>query len=70
VDFDHVRAKQEGREPEGMDAGTAALFPDSFEESELGLVPRGWQVLPLEEAVESVGGGTPSTKNTDILGTC
>ena len=36
VDFDPVRAKQEGREPEGMDADTAALFPDSFEESELG----------------------------------
>ncbi|MCD2449847.1 restriction endonuclease subunit S [Methylicorpusculum oleiharenae] len=44
VDFDPVRAKQQGREPEGMDAETAALFPDSFEESELGLVPMGWQV--------------------------
>ena len=42
VDFDPVRAKAEGLEPEGMDAATAALFPDSFEESELGLVPRGW----------------------------
>jgi type I restriction enzyme S subunit len=42
VDFDPVRAKQEGRAPEGMDEATAALFPDSFEESELGLVPRGW----------------------------
>jgi type I restriction enzyme S subunit len=44
VDFDPVRAKQEGRAPEGMDETTAALFPDSFEESELGLVPRGWGV--------------------------
>ena len=42
VDFDPVRAKAEGLEPEGVDAATAALFPDSFEESELGLVPRGW----------------------------
>jgi type I restriction enzyme S subunit len=48
VDFDPVRAKQEGRVPEGMDDATAALFPDSFEESELGLVPRGWRVDPLE----------------------
>lgn len=39
VDFDPVRAKAESRQPEGMDAATAALFPDSFEESELGLVP-------------------------------
>jgi type I restriction enzyme S subunit len=44
VDFDPVRAKQQGREQEGMDEATAALFPDSFEESELGLVPKGWRV--------------------------
>jgi type I restriction enzyme S subunit len=44
VDFDPVLAKQEGRVPEGMDAETAALFPDGFEESELGLVPKGWTV--------------------------
>jgi len=42
VDFDPVRAKLDGGAPEGMDEATAALFPDSFEESELGLVPRGW----------------------------
>ena len=47
VDFDPVRAKQEGRIPEGMDEETAALFPDSFEESELGMVPRGWMVEML-----------------------
>ena len=44
VDFDPVRAKAEGRPPEGMDATTASLFPDSFEESELGLVPKGWGI--------------------------
>jgi len=43
VDFDPVRAKAEGREPAGMDAETAALFPDSFEETELGMVPKGWR---------------------------
>lgn len=42
VDFDPVSAKAEGRQPQGMDAATAALFPDSFEESELGLMPKGW----------------------------
>lgn len=52
VDFDPVRAKAEGFEPEGMDAATAGLFPDSFEESELGLVPMGWRMLPLEDAYE------------------
>lgn len=49
VDFDPVRAKQEGRAPEGMDEATAALFPDAFEESELGLVPKGWRAGEVEE---------------------
>ncbi|OYZ83739.1 MAG: restriction endonuclease [Polaromonas sp. 24-62-144] len=63
VDFDPVRAKLEGRAPEGMDEATAALFPDGFEASELGLVPRGWRVLPVGDAVDAVGGATPDTKN-------
>ncbi len=42
VDFDPVRAKMEGRQPDGMDAETAALFPDRLVESELGLIPEGW----------------------------
>lgn len=48
VDFDPVRAKMEGRQPKGMDEATAALFPDSFEESELGPVPKGWRTDQLE----------------------
>lgn len=43
VDFDPVHAKAEGREPEGMDAATAALFPSEFEDSELGPIPKGWR---------------------------
>ena len=46
-DFDPVRAKMEGRIPEGMDEDTAQLFPDELEESEFGLVPTGWQVGKL-----------------------
>ena len=56
VDFDPVRAKQEGRTPEGMDEATAALFPDGFEESEFGLVPRGWRVSPLDEVADFLNG--------------
>lgn len=62
IDFDPVRAKAEGREPEGMDAATAALFPAEFEESALGLIPKGWRVEEVGRTVECVGGGTPSTK--------
>jgi type I restriction enzyme S subunit len=56
VDFDPVRAKQEGRAPEGMDDTTAALFPEGFEESELGAVPRGWRVRPLDEVADFLNG--------------
>ncbi len=56
VDFDPVRAKQEGRAPGGMDEATAALFPEGFEESELGAVPRGWRVRPLDEVADFLNG--------------
>lgn len=58
VDFDPVRAKSEGRLPEGIDAATAALFPDVFEESELGMVPSGWKVSPIYE-IAAVTYGAP-----------
>jgi type I restriction enzyme S subunit len=66
VDFDPVHAKMQGRAPEGMIEATAALFPGSFEESELGAVPKGWRVLPIGDAVEAIGGATPDTKNPEF----
>lgn len=68
VDFDPVHAKQQGRAPEGMDAQTAALFPDSFEASELGMVPKGWMSTTFFETIQIVGGGTPKTSNPDFWG--
>ncbi|MBR7970229.1 restriction endonuclease subunit S [Burkholderia cenocepacia] len=56
IDFDPVRAKAEGREPEGMDADTAALFPDSFEDSALGRVPHGWNVRSLDSIANYLNG--------------
>ena len=49
VDFDPVRAKMEGRQPEGMDEETAALFPDSFEETGSGLLPTGWRMGEIQD---------------------
>ncbi len=63
VDFDPVRAKQEGRAPEGMSDATAALFPDGFEESELGLVPKGWRVVRLDSFVELAYGKALKAEN-------
>lgn len=54
VDFDPVRAKMEGRQPEGMDAATAALFPDRLVESELGLIPEGWEWGTLSDVADNV----------------
>ncbi len=51
VDFDPVRAKSEGRDP-GFPKHIAALFPDSFVYSKLGEIPKGWDAVPLPEAVD------------------
>jgi len=56
VDFDPVHAKMQGRVPEGMDQATAALFPDSFDESELGAVPKGWHVKSLDAVASFLNG--------------
>ena len=68
VDFDPVRAKQEGRQPPGLDAATAALFPDSFADSPLGSIPTGWFVKPVFDVAELISGGTPSTSNPKYWG--
>jgi type I restriction enzyme S subunit len=52
VDFDPVRAKLDGRQPAGLDPETAALFPDSLEDSLIGPVPKGWAVQRLPDTIE------------------
>ena len=52
VDFGPVRAKSQGVEPEGMDADTAALFPDRFVDSELGEIPIGWNPVRVSSLIE------------------
>ncbi|MGH0029189.1 MAG: restriction endonuclease subunit S [Myxococcota bacterium] len=48
VDFDPARAKSEGRGA-GLPKPLADLFPDAFEDSELGEIPKGWAVEPLDQ---------------------
>jgi type I restriction enzyme S subunit len=68
IDFDPVRAKAEGREPEGMDAATAALFPAEFEESALGLIPKGWSIKRLGMLLElAYGKALKATDRRDGL---
>jgi type I restriction enzyme, S subunit len=63
VDFDPVRAKAAGRQPSGIDAQTSALFPDSFGESELGELPKGWNAIPLYDTAQWVNGAAFKTSD-------
>lgn len=57
VDFDPVHARARGEQPAGLTPEVAALFPDSFEESALGMIPRGWKLMQFGEFIDrqSVG---------------
>lgn len=62
VNFDPIRRKAEGQNP-CLPVNLSDLFPDSFEDSELGSIPRGWRVTEIGELATIVGGSTPSTKD-------
>ena len=66
VDFDPVRAKAEGR-PSGLPPALDALFPASFEASELGEIPAGWEAKALGDAFRITMGQSPpgETYNQD-----
>ena len=64
IDFDPVKSKMAGEKPAGMDSATAALFPDSLQESEVGLIPNSWQVQHLGDLV------TPKKGKTITKATC
>jgi type I restriction enzyme S subunit len=82
VDFDPVRARR-GDPPwsPGAGAGTGAcpymtpeildLFPDRFEDSELGEIPAGWCVGALDDIASVTMGLSPdgTTYNVDGIGT-
>jgi len=59
----HALSKVEGAE--GRDLGLpkhiANLFPDRFEDSELGEIPAGWKVGPILKQAKLLSGGTPKT---------
>jgi type I restriction enzyme S subunit len=64
IDFDPVKANAEGVPFDGLSPEIQALFPSELVESEMGLIPKGWDVKHIGDEVKCVGGGTPSTKNT------
>ncbi len=64
VDFDPVNANAAGQHPPGLSKEIAALFPDSFEESGLGPIPKGWRVAKLGDVADVNWGDTSVTKNS------
>jgi len=66
VDFDPVIAKSEGRQPYGMNAETAALFPSAFQDSELGPIPKGWGVGKVSDICTTQYGYTASASSEPI----
>ncbi len=67
VDFDPVRAKAEGRET-GLPQPLADLFPDSFEDSELGEIPKGWVVKRVDEEFYLTMGQSPPGETYNEVG--
>jgi type I restriction enzyme S subunit len=65
VDFDPVRAKSEGRDT-GLPKHIADLFPDGFEESELGEIPKGWTCAGIGDWTTALSGGTPSKRDPSL----
>ena len=65
VDFDPVRAKAEGR-PTGLPPEISDLFPDELLDSEIGEIPKGWEVSPLSEFIEEVGKKTKPSPETEV----
>jgi type I restriction enzyme S subunit len=64
VDFDPVRAKAQGCDP-GLPQHIGDLFPDRFQDSELGEIPAGWGIGPVLKQARLLSGGTPTTDRTE-----
>ena len=64
VDFDPVRAKAEGRDPD-LPKPLADLFPARLVDSELGEIPEGWEVKPIGDLADVGGGSTPRTERAE-----
>ncbi|HIF9352280.1 TPA: restriction endonuclease subunit S [Photobacterium damselae] len=70
VDFEPVKAKMNGEQPEGMDAATASLFPEKLVDTEVGELPEGWKLVPVGELLDKTIGGDwgkeePDEKHTE-----
>lgn len=65
IDFDPVKANAEGVPFNGLSPEIQALFPSEFEESELGMIPKGWKILCTQDLFEVKDGTHDSPKKAE-----
>jgi len=70
VDFDPIHARARGEAPAGLAPEVAALFPDSFEESELGMVPKGWKLMQFGEFIDRQSVGKKYDQKSALVEGC
>nr|WP_075486786.1 restriction endonuclease subunit S [Prochlorococcus marinus] len=63
IDFDPVKAKAEGRST-GLPDEISDLFPDSFEDSDVGKIPKGWEYCLSSDLYDISIGKTPPRKES------
>lgn len=68
VDFDPVRTKAAGQQPPGLKPEIVALFPDSFVESELGEIPKGWNASTIGQHFRLTMGQSPPGSTYNEIG--
>ncbi len=66
IDFDPVKANAEGVPFNGLSPEIQALFPSEFEESELGMIPKGWNVGSFGELLDFHIGGDWGKEAIDL----
>jgi len=68
VDFDPIHAKVKGQKPQGISDEIINLFPNCFQNSELGIIPKGWHYSKIGKTLITVLGGTPAKAKKEYWG--
>lgn len=66
IDFDPVKAKIEGQQPDGVDSAIATLFPSNLQPSVIGPIPQGWRAGTVGDLLGLQRGfDLPASERTD-----
>jgi type I restriction enzyme, S subunit len=71
IDFDPITSKAENRNPALIEQEIATLFPDTFDDTEMGFIPTGWKFRVLGEILDVIETGSrPKGGVNNILMAC